>query len=472
MTESWDAVVVGSGPNGLAAGITLAQAGRSVLVLEGADEIGGGLRSDMLSGGLVRDRCAAVMPFAVGSPFLSTLDLAGHGLQWAHPEVQYTQPLDGGRAGAALRDLNETADLLGSDGKTYRRLVQYLVGHWADLAEATQGPLATVPRHPMLLARYGFPGLRSSDTLAGRFGTDEAKSMIAGCAAHSVLPLDAPLTAAIAAMFAASAHAVGWPVVVGGSSGLAAALASVLRSLGGEIRTGHMVGSLEQLPDHRAVLFDIDPAQVEAICGDALPHRYRRRLNRYQFGPGVFKLDHVLDGPVPWADPFSARSGTVHVGGTFEESAAAEAEVAAGRHPERPFVLVAQQDVADPSRVIAGRHTLWSYTHVPNGSTIDRTEAIESQIERYAPGFRDRIVERHTMTSVALQEYNPAYVGGDITGGSFGHRQLFVRPRLFRPYQTPNDRVFLCGASTPPGGGVHGMAGHHGAKAALRSTLK
>lgn len=472
MTESWDAVVVGSGPNGLAAAITLAQAGRSVLVLEAAEEIGGGLRSDMLSGGLVRDRCAAVMPFAVGSPYLSTLDLAAHGLQWAHPDVQYTQPLENGRVGVALRDLDATAELLGPDAKSYRRLVSHLVSDWEQLAEATQGPLATVPRSPVLLARYGLPGLRSSEAMAGRFATDEARAMMAGCAAHSVLPLDAPVTAAVATMFAASAHAVGWPVVIGGSNRLAEAMASLLRSCGGEIRTGHKVCSLDEIPSHRVVLFDIDPIQVEAICGDALPHRYRRRLSRYRFGPGIFKLDHVLDGPVPWADPFSARSATVHVGGTFEETAAAEAEVTAGGHPERPFVLVAQQDVADPSRVVEGRQTLWSYTHVPSRSTRDRTEAIERQIERYAPGFRDRIVERHQTTAVGLQEYNPAYVGGDITGGSFGRGQLFARPRLVRPYQTPNEGVFLCGASTPPGGGVHGMAGHHGARAALRSTLR
>lgn len=471
MTEKWDAVVIGAGPNGLGAAITLAQAGQRVLVLELADEIGGGLRSDRLAGA-VRDRCAAVMPFAVGSPFLRSLDLEAHGLIWALPEVHYSHPLDGGRAGAALDDLEATADLLGADGPSYTRWLRPFVDRYHDLAAATQRPLVRMPRSPVLLARFGLPGLRSSAALSRRFETDEARGLVAGCAAHSVLPLEAPLTAAVATMFAASAHAVGWPVAVGGSATLASAMASLLRSLGGEIRTGHRIRSLAELPRHRAVLFDIDPHQVEVICGDDLPDRYRARLRSYRFGPGIFKVDHVLDGPVPWADEWSARSATVHVGGTFAECALAEAEVAAGRHPERPFVLVAQQDVADSTRRSPeGLRTLWSYTHVPSGSTQDRTEAIERQIERFAPGFRDRIIARETTTALALQEYNPALVGGDIAGGSFGRGQLFRRPRLIRPHATPNPAIYLCGASTPPGGGVHAMAGHHAARAALARRL-
>ncbi len=471
MTERWDAVVVGSGPNGLAAAITLARSDRQVLVVEGADHVGGGLHSDRIGPGLVRDRGAAVMPFAVGSPFLTTLDLADHGLQWAFPEVQYSHPLDGGRAGAALRDLDETAALLGTDGGRYRRLLRPFAERWFDLATDVLQPIVHWPRHPLLLARFGLMALPSSRALARMFEVDETRAMLAGCAAHGVLPLTAPLTASFATIFAASAHAEGWPVAVGGSQRVADAMASLLASLGGEIRTGERIRALRELPPATALLFDLDPRQVVDICGDALPARYRRRLQRFEFGPGVFKVDYVLDGPVPWADPHSGASGTVHVGGTFEESMEAEAEVAAGGHPERPFVLVAQQPVADPSRVREGQQVLWSYTHVPHGSPLDRSDAIERQIERFAPGFRDRIVERHPMSPARLEAANPNLVGGDITGGSHRGTQLFARPRLLHPHRTPNPALFLCSASTPPGGGVHGMAGHHGARAALAGIL-
>jgi phytoene dehydrogenase-like protein len=471
VSDSWDAVVVGSGPNGLAAALTIALAGRTVLVVEAADTVGGGLRSDVIGDGNVRDVCAAIMPFGVGSPFLGTLDLESHGLRWCQPEVQFTHPLGDDRAGVAFRSLEATAEQLGDDGDRWRRLLRPFVERWADLSEATQRPIVAVPNHPILLAKYGIPGLKSSQKLAERFSTDEARGLLAGCAAHSVLPLDSRLTAAVSVMFATSAHAVGWPAVAGGSQCLADAMAGLLTELGGEIRTGVRVATLDDLPPHRAVLFDIDVRQVASICGDALSGRYRKRLEAFRYGPGVFKIDHVLDGPVPWSDPWSARSGTVHVGGTFEQCAKAEAEVASGRHPDEPFVLVAQQDVADSSRRRTDRRVLWSYTHVPAGSSVDRTEAVEAQIERFAPGFRDLIVQRHTTTAAQLDEYNPAYVGGDLTGGSFGGRQLFARPRLFRPYRTSNPSIFLCGAATPPGGGVHGMAGHHGANAALDSML-
>ncbi len=471
MTERWDAVVVGSGPNGLAAAITLARADRSVLLLEGADRIGGGLWSEEVESGLVRDRGAAVMPFAVGSPFLSGLDLEGHGLRWAFPKVQYSHPLDGGRAGAALRDIDETAALLGSDGARYRRLLRPFVRRWFDLAAEVQQPIVHLPRHPLLLARYGLTGLPSSRALARIFEHDETRGMLAGCAAHGVLPLTAPFTAAFATIFAASAHAVGWPVAVGGSQAVADAMASLLRALGGEIRTGQPVRTLADVPPTTAVLFDVNPHQLATICGDELPDRYRRRLRRYRFGPGVFKVDFVLDGPVPWADPHSGASATIHVGGTFEETAAAEASVARGGHPDRPFVLVAQQAIADPSRARDGRQVLWAYTHVPNGSTVDCCEAIERQIERFAPGFRDRIVERLRTTTAELEAANPNLVGGDITGGTHAGTQLFARPRLLRPYRTPNPALFLCSASTPPGGGIHGMPGHHAADVALAGIL-
>lgn len=470
--ELWDAVVVGAGPNGLAAAVTLAQAGRRVLVLEAEQRVGGGLRSDEISDGLVRDRGAAVLPFAVGSPFLSNLPLGDHGLEWAHPEVCYGHPLDDGRAGLAFADLDRTVGGLGADGQRYRTLIEPLSSRWFPLANEVMQPVVHVPRHPLLLARYGLPGLRTAKRMAARFKTAEAQGLIAGSAAHAVLPLTAPFTAAFASLFMASAHGAGWPVVVGGSQRLADALASLAGELGVEIRTDSPVNTLRRIPPARAVLFDVDPHQLERIAGDDLPSRYRKRLRGFEFGPGVFKIDHVLDGPVPWRHEALATAGTVHVGGTFEEIAQAEAEVAAGNHPERPFVLVAQQSAIDATRVNGGRQVLWSYTHVPNGSHEDMTAAMERQIERFAPGFGDRILERHVTTPRQLHALNRNLVGGDIGGGSYAGTQLFIRPRLIRPYRTPNPALFLCSASTPPGGGVHGMAGHRAAKLTLATALR
>ena len=471
MSEHWDAVVVGSGPNGLVAAATLARAGRSVLVLEAADTIGGGLRSDVF-GGAVRDRCAAVMPFAVASPALLDLDLEAHGLRWCHPDVPFTQPLDDGRVGASLRDLDATAELLGVDGARYRRLLAPFVERWDDLSAEVQQPIAHLPRHPLLLARYGLSGLRPARQLVKRFETEEAKGLFAGCAAHGVLPLESPFTAAFATLFTASAHAVGWPVVEGGSARLAEALAAFIETEGGEIRLNSRVESMSDLPPHHAAIFDTDLRQLSSIAGDRLSSRYRRTVGRFRSGPGACKVDHVLSGPVPWADPFSAKAGTVHVGGTFDETAAAEAEVAAGRIPERPFVLVAQQEAADPTRLgTDGHRTLWSYTHVPNGSTVDASEAIEAQIERFAPGFRDLIVHREVTTAPAFETYNPNYIGGDITGGAHDARQLIARPRLFRPHRTSHPAIFVCSASSAPGAGVHGTGGRLAADAALSTVL-
>lgn len=472
MSERWDAVVVGSGPNGLVAAATLARAGRSVLVLERADTIGGGLRSDTF-GGLVRDRCAAVMPFAVASPAIVALGLEAHGLRWAQPEVPFTQPLDGARVAVSSRDLDDTVDRLGVDGPSYRKLIEPFVDRWPDLSAEVQQPMLHVPRHPVLLARYGLSGIRSARQLVSRFDTDEAKALFAGCAAHGVLPLTSPFTAAFATLFAASAHAVGWPVVEGGSGRLAEALAAAIITAGGEIRTDSPVSDLAELPPHRAAIFDTDLRQLAEIAGDDLSARYRRTIRGFRSGPAACKVDHVLSGPVPWADPFSAKAATIHVGGTFDETAAAEAEVAAGGHPQRPFVLVAQQDAADPGRVGAdGRRVLWSYTHVPNGSTVDCANVIEAQIERFAPGFRDLIIDREVTTAPAFEDYNPNYIGGDITGGAHDARQLLARPRLLRPHRTSNPAILVCSASTAPGAGVHGTGGRLAAEAALATVLR
>lgn len=473
---TWDAIVVGSGPNGLAAALELAEAGRSVLVLEAADRVGGALRSDDSAFGALRDLGAAVVPFAAGSPFFTDWadELATHGARFVHPEVCFTHPIDGGRAGVVWRDLDRTVTGLGADGAAYRRLVAPFAEHWDALAEGVLAPIARVPRHPLILARYGIAGLPSARRLGARFSEPETAGIVAGCAAHGVLPLERPFTAAFATLFMASAHAAGWPVVAGGSGNLADAMASAFVARGGEIRTSTPVEDIDDLPAHRVVVFDTDAPQVARIAGDALPDRYRRRLEGFRFGPGVCKVDHLLSGPVPWADPHSAAAGTVHVGGTLDEVAHAEAEVADGRVPERPFVLLAQQSRIDPGRMgSAGGpgEVLWSYTHVPHGSAVDASGAIEAQIERFAPGFRDLIVDRVVTRAPAIAAWNRNYVGGDITAGAMDGLQLFVRPRLIHPHRTPNPAIVLCSASTPPGGGVHGMGGRHAARAALAGVL-
>jgi phytoene dehydrogenase-like protein len=470
-----DAVVVGAGPNGLAAAIELARAGRSVLVCERSEHVGGGTATAELTlPGYRHDVCSAIHPLAVGSPFLRTLPLAAHGLEMIEPEVQAAHPLDGGRAAALHRSVDATAAGLGGrDGEAYAALVGPLAAAWDDLAEIVLGA-PRPPRHPLLAARFARSGMRGAAGLANAtFRSDAARSLFAGMGAHSMRPLDRSPTAAFALVLLALGHAVGWPVARGGSQAIAEAMAAYLRSLGGEIRTGHEVRSPADLPRSRAVLLDVTPRQLLAICGGQLPRRYRAALRRYRYGPGVFKVDYALSAPVPWLAEDCRRAGTVHVGGGLAEIAAAEAAVARGGHPQRPYVLVAQQSLVDAGRAPAGCHTLWAYCHVPNGSAVDMTAAIEAQIERFAPGFSEVVLARSVRGPAALEADNPNYVGGDINGGAADLRQMLARPVLrLSPYTTPNPRVFLCSSSTPPGGGVHGMCGHHAARAALRGALR
>ncbi|MEZ5383323.1 MAG: NAD(P)/FAD-dependent oxidoreductase [Microthrixaceae bacterium] len=474
MKEPWDAVVVGSGPNGLAAAVTLARAGRSVLVLEGRATIGGGTRTEELTlPGFRHDVCSAVHPLGGASPAFGRWPLERHGLRWLHHEVPLVHPLDGGRAGVLAHSLSETAERLGKDGDAYRRLMQPLSDHWSQLAESFLGPVLRIPRHPIVLARLGLAGITPTTTVANRyFATEEAGALLAGNAAHSFLPLNRPLTTALALALMAPAHQGGWPIAEGGSAAITGALASYLAELGGEVRCDSMVRTLDDLPAHRVALFDTDVAALADIGGAALPARVRRALAGVRRSPGAFKVDWALDGPVPWANPDARRASTVHVGGTAAEIAHGEAQVAKGRNPERPFVLTAQPSAADPSRAPAGKAVLWGYCHVPNGSTEDRTEAVEAQIERFAPGFRDLILARSVRPPAAVAADNPNYPGGDISGGSLAGVGLIARPRLtLHPYATGNPSLWICSASTPPGAGVHGMCGYHAAQAVLAGPL-
>ena len=474
----YDAVVVGSGPNGLAAAITLARAGRSVIVFEARETVGGGCRSAELTlPGFVHDVCSAIHPLAVASPFFRTLPLERYGLEWVQPTVALAHPLPDGTAAVLHRSLAETAAGLGPDAAAYTRLMAPLVRDWPKLEAAILGPLPLPPHHPLALAHFGLSGLLPAVWLAEtRFRTDAARALFAGLAAHGMLPLGKPVTAAFGLVLGILAHVAGWPVPRGGAQRISDALAAYLRDLGGEIDTNTPITSLEQLPPARAILCDVTPRQLLALAGEGrprdaltLPAGYRRRLERFRYGPGVFKLDYALDGPVPWLAEECRQAGTVHVGGTLAEIAAAERAVAHGEAPEQPFVLVAQQSLCDPTRAPAGKQTLWAYCHVPGGSDVDMTQRVEAQIERFAPGFRQRILARHTLTAVEMQAYNPNYIGGDINGGVQDLWQLYTRPvASLSPYTTPVPGLSLCSSSTPPGGGVHGMCGMHAARAVLR----
>jgi phytoene dehydrogenase-like protein len=468
-----DAVIVGAGPNGLAAAVYLARAGASVVVLEAAGDIGGGTRSGELTlPGFVHDRCSAVHPMAILSPWLRQLPLADHGLTWIRPPASAAHPLDDEPAVLLRTELAETAAELAGDARAYRRLIEPFLGDPHGLLGDALGPLG-LPRHPLLLLRFGLRGMRSAEGLARRFAGPRARALLAGCAGHAILPLDRTFTGAVALMFLIAGHVEPWPVAAGGSHAITRALAGVLRAAGGRIETGVRIRTLGDLPPARAYLFDTSPAQLAAIAGPVLPARYVRRLLRFRYGPGVFKLDWALDGAIPWRDPRCLEASTVHVAGRLEELAAAEAAVWRGEHPERPFVMVCQQSQFDPARAPPGKHTGYAYCHVPPGSTVDLTPAIEQQIERFAPGFRDRILARHVTTPADLERDNPNYVGGAITGGAADVFQLFTRPvARIDPYSTPHPQIWLCSASTPPGGGVHGMCGYHAARSAQRRIAR
>jgi phytoene dehydrogenase-like protein len=468
-TPSGNACVVGSGPNGLTAAIVLAKAGLRTTLYEAEPTIGGGARSAELTlPGFVHDVCSAVHPLAVSSPVFASFPLAEHGLAWIYPPLPVAHPLDDGSAAILEMSLEATCARLGADGATYRRAVAPLVRRWQELVPMIQQPLPQWPTHPWLFARFGalalWPAAASARLL---FRTMAARALFAGLAAHAVLPLEAMGCAAFGWVFAASAHAVGWPIPRGGSQSISNALASYFESLGGRIVTSTRIRSLDELGSADPILFDLTPRQFLAVAGDRLPKRFRRQMENYRYGPGVFKIDWALSAPIPWKAGECARAGTVHVGGTLEEIAVSERAAAGKTAAQRPFVLVAQPSLFDASRAPAGRHTAWAYCHVPHASTADMTEAIESQIERFAPGFRTCILARHTLAPADLERHNANLVGGDITGGAQDLRQFILRPtRLF--YRTPLDGVYLCSSSTPPGGAVHGMCGFHAAEIALR----
>lgn len=465
-----EAVVVGSGPNGLAAAVTLAQAGLRVRVVEASEGIGGGARTEELTlPGFRHDTCSGVFPLGIGSPFLSTLPLEAHGLRWIQPEAPLAHALAPDRAVLIERDVDATAERLEGDGDRYRRVVGRLARTLPRVVDHLLGPPLRLPDHPLSLVSFGLAGLPPATLAARAFTTDAARAAFAGCAAHAYLPLERPLTSAFGWLLLAGAHVHGWPVAAGGAQAITAALAALLTSLGGEIETGRRVEDLSELSGVPLVLLDVDPAGLVRLAGDRLPPRYRRRASRFRRGPAAFKIDYALQGPVPWRSPELGRAGTVHIGGTLEEIARSERNAWRGVADPEPFLLVSQPSLFDPGRAPQGSHTLWVYAHVPHGSTADFTAAIEARLETYAPGFSELVLGRHVTDPAGFEERNPNLVGGDISGGAHTLRQLLFRPFPQRdPYATPLEGVYLCSASTPPGGGVHGMCGHHAARSALR----
>jgi phytoene dehydrogenase-like protein len=462
-----DAVIVGSGPNGLAAALTLARAGLAVNVCEGAETPGGGCRTEELTlPGFRHDVCSTVHPLLAASPFFKQTQLEGVTLKT--PEVAFAHPLDGGRAATVTASVTQTAAALGADERAYRRLFDAPVRDASKIVRGVLAPLIAPPAHPLAMARFGLRGLWPVGLLARRFETEQARALLAGLGAHSMQPLDAPGTGAFALLLGVLAHAVGWPVVEGGSSRVADALAREIEAAGGQIHTGRFIETLEELPRAKVKLLDVTPRQLLGLAGGGLPARYAKAMGRFRYGPGIFKLDWALRGPVPWQAQACRATPTLHIGGSFEEIAHSEAEVAAGRHTERPFCIAVQPCVLDPTRAPQGHHLFYAYCHVPAGSTVDMSERIEAQIERFAPGFRELVLARSSVTALDTERHNPNYVGGDINSGAATLRQTVFRPTVsLHPYRTPLPGVYLCSSSTPPGGGVHGMCGVGAAKAAL-----
>jgi phytoene dehydrogenase-like protein len=471
--RDYDAVVVGAGPNGLAAAITLQRAGLSVWLAESKPEIGGGMRTAELTlPGFKHDVCSAVVPMAVSSPFFRTLPLADFGLEYVYPEIEAAHPFDDGTAALLLRSLEKTASLLGSDEKNYADLLGPVEKYWTDIEKDVLGPLH-IPEHPIDLIKFGLKALPSAIHTAKKFSTSHAKGLWAGMAAHSIQPLSNIATSAIALVLMTAGHKYGWPVAKGGSGSIAKALGDYFISLGGTIETNFYVKSLDQLPSSHAVLFDITPKQLLKIAGHKFSSLYSSQLNRYRYGAGVFKVDWALDKPAPFIAEDACRAGTVHIGNTLEEIVEHEKIIWQNKVTDKPFVLFAQQSVCDPSRAPEGKHTAWAYCHVPNGYDKDMTPVIESQVERFAPGFKERILARHTFSPLQIEEYNNNYVGGDINGGVIDIRQLFTRPALrWSPYRTSAKGLYICSSSTPPGGGVHGLCGYHAAKRTLKDIFK
>jgi phytoene dehydrogenase-like protein len=469
----FDAVVVGSGPNGLAAAIEIAQAGHSVCVLEARETIGGGARSAELTlPGFVHDVCSAIHPLAIASPFFRSLPLSEHGLAWIQPPASLAHPFVDGTAAVLERSIERTGATLGPDAMAYAKCFSPLVRDAEKLVPEILAPVVHLPRYPLPLMRFGLKALQSAERFVQRrFKGTRAPALFSGIAAHSNMRLDASPTAAVGLLLGMLGHSGGWPIPKGGSQKISDALGSYLISLGGKIITDMHVKSLRELPSARAVLLDMTPQQLLKLAGDQFPPSFRWELQKYQYGAGVFKMDWALSSPIPWKARGCLQAGTIHLGGTVEEIIASEQAVARGQCPQQPFVLLAQQSRFDETRAPQGKHTAWAYCHVPRGSKIDMAERIESQVERFAPGFRDCIIERHSMTPTQFETYNPNYVGGDISGGLQNLLQIIVRPSLrLSPYTTPIKSLFICSSSTPPGGGVHGMCGYHAARAAL-STI-
>ena len=468
----FDAIIVGSGPNGLAAAITLQRAGLSVLLVEGKAEIGGGTRKAQFTlPGYLHDVCSAVHPLAVNTPFLQSLPLQQYGLEFILPAIQAAHPLDDGRAALLYRSVTHTATALGDDAQAYINLIQPIVDNLSTIVPDALAPLH-FPAHPLKMAAFGYNAIQSATGLAKKFKTEQAKALLSGMSAHAIQPLQHSATAAVGLLLLAMGHVGGWPVAKGGSIAISNAMAAYFTDLGGTIETNFYVESLAQLPSAKAILFDVTPRQLLKIAGHKFSAIYKWQLERYRYSMGVFKVDWALDAPIPFTNPQCRQAGTLHLGGTTAEIARAEHDIWQGRHPESPYVLLTQQSVFDDTRAPAGKQVGWAYCHVPQGSTMDMTAIIEQQVERFAPGFKDTILTRHTMNTVQMEAYNPNYLGGDIGGGANNLGQLFTRPALrWSPYRTSAKGLYICSASTPPGGGVHGLCGYHAARRALKDIF-